>query len=144
MRLVLDTSVIVAAFRSRNGASRSLIDAFDRRLYHLLLSTALLLEYEDVLTRPEQMSVHGFSLREVTEVLDTFAARAVRVSPSFPWRPQLRDAADEHVLATAIHGRATAIVTHNVRDFLPAALSFGLQVVSPGRMLKERFQDERG
>ncbi|MGA2896907.1 MAG: PIN domain-containing protein [Acidobacteriaceae bacterium] len=46
MRLVLDTCVIVSAFRSRNGASRRLIDAFDAGLFSVLLSQPLLLEYE--------------------------------------------------------------------------------------------------
>lgn len=139
MRLVLDTSVVVSSFRSRLGASRSIMDALSRNRFSLLLSTAMLLEYEDVLTRPEQMDVHGFSLLEVSEVLDVLAARAIRVTPDFRWRPQLRDPGDEHVLATAINGHAEAIVTHNVADFLPAAQTFGIQVSRPGRIIKERL-----
>jgi putative PIN family toxin of toxin-antitoxin system len=139
VRLVLDTSVIVAAFRSLNGASRKLVDAFDQRRFELLLSYSLLREYEDVLLRPEHREVHGFSVREVTEVLDTIAARAIPVTPHFDWRPQLRDPGDEHVLATAINGGAGAIITHNVADFLPAAHDFGIQILTPGRIIRERF-----
>jgi predicted nucleic acid-binding protein len=51
MRLVLDTDVLVAAFRSERGASRELlIAALDTR-FVLLASTAVWLEYEAVLTR---------------------------------------------------------------------------------------------
>jgi len=142
VRIVLDTCVIVSAFRSQNGASRALINAFDRKEFNLLLSTALLLEYEDVLSRQEQMLVHGFSLREIAEFLDTMADRAdraVRVSPHFKWNPQLRDPGDEHVLATAINGNADLIVTHNITDFLPVTLNFGIQVMTPGRIMRERF-----
>ena len=57
----------------------------------------------------------------------------------FQWRPQLRDADDELVLEAAINGLADALVTHNVRDFLPAANNFGIQVITPGRLIKERF-----
>lgn len=116
-----------------------MVDAFDRGHFDLLLSPALLLEYEDVLSRPEQMRVHGLPLSQLSTVLDTMAARAVRVSHYYQWRPQLRDPNDEHVLSTAMNGQADAIVTHNVADFLPAALEFGIQVVTPGRMIRERL-----
>ena len=140
MRIVLDTCVIVAAFRSRRGASRRLIDLFDLGLYEILLSTALLLEYEEVLTRPEHMQVHNFSIPEVGEVLDTLAARADRIGLYYDWKPQLRDANDELILAVAINGGADAIVTHNTADFLPAAPMFHIQVLTPGRIIKTRFR----
>jgi predicted nucleic acid-binding protein len=132
--------VITSAFRSLNGASRGIVDAFDLGLFDLLVSTSLLLEYEDVLNRPEHMRVHGFSVREIAEILDTMAARAIRVSPYYQWRPRLHDSGDEHVLAAAINGGADAIVTHNVSDFLPMARTFGIQVLTPGRIMKERFR----
>jgi predicted nucleic acid-binding protein len=55
----------------------------------------------------------------------------------YRWRPQMRDADDEMVLDAAINGRANAIVTHNLRDFLPAAPRFGLRVVSPATFVGE-------
>jgi putative PIN family toxin of toxin-antitoxin system len=139
VRLTFDTCVITSAFRSRHGASRRVIDLFDQHRFEILLSTALLLEYEMVLLRPEQMQVHGFSTREVITILDTMAARAIHVSLFYDWKPQLRDPDDELVLAVAINGQADAIVTHNVRDFLPAASSFGIQILTPGRIIKERL-----
>ena len=138
--MVLDTCVIVSAFRSRLGASRALIDAFDLGLFEILPSTTLVAEYEDVLNRPEHMAIHGFSRSEIDRFLDTLAARAIRVTPHFIYRPQLRDPGDEHVLATAINGGADALVTHNIGDFLPAANDFGIQIVTPGRIIRERFR----
>jgi predicted nucleic acid-binding protein len=58
----------------------------------------------------------------------------------FRYRPQLRDPNDELVLEAALNGAAEAIVTHNVRDFLPAASSFGIAIFTPGRMIKQRFR----
>jgi predicted nucleic acid-binding protein len=89
--------------------------------------------------RPEQREVHGFSAREVTEVLDTLSSRSTHVGLYFDWKPQLHDPNDELVLAVAINGRADAIVTHNLTDFLPAARAFGIQVLTPGRIIRERF-----
>ncbi len=53
---VLDTDVLVAAFRSDTGASRQVLEAARARRFDLLLSVPLMLEYESVLTRPESAS----------------------------------------------------------------------------------------
>jgi hypothetical protein len=46
----LDTCVIVAAFRSRNGTSRIVLDSVADRLLVPLLTPALFLRYEEVLS----------------------------------------------------------------------------------------------
>ncbi len=140
MRLVLDTSVIVSSFRSRSGASRALVEALDEGRFALLLSQPLFLEYESVLTRPEQMTVHGASSYEIDEFLNALSASSTQVSFHFRIRPQLRDPNDDMVLETAVNGIADGIVTHNVRDFLPQSKEFGISVWTPGHMMKMRFQ----
>ena len=140
MRLVLDTCVIVSAFRSRNGASRRLIDAFDAGLFSVLLSQPLLLEYETVLSRPEQREVHGQSLQQISDFLDNLVARSIRVSFHRRLRPQLRDPNDEFVLETAVNGFADAIVTHNIKDFLPELAKFGFPILTPGHIIRERLR----
>jgi putative PIN family toxin of toxin-antitoxin system len=140
VRLVLDTSVIVSAFRSLNGGSRHLLDAFDAGRYAILISQSLLLEYEDVLTRPEQVSVHGFPPEEIDEFLNNLAEKGTRVTFHRRLRPQLRDPNDEHVLETAVNGLADAIVTHNLSDFLPETLKFHIPVLTPGDIIKTRLR----
>jgi predicted nucleic acid-binding protein len=68
---------------------------------------------------------------EVGQVLDVLAAIATPVEISFMWRPQLRDAADEMVLETAVNGMADVIVTFNARDFKPASSAFNLSIANP-------------
>jgi putative PIN family toxin of toxin-antitoxin system len=138
MRLVLDTSVLVPAFRSRSGASFHLLGLLDQDRYSLVATSSLFLEYESVLKRPEQCEVHGLSMAQLDAALDELAAHVHEVRIAFNWRPQLRDPGDEMVLATAINGFADAIVTHNLRDFYPAAGTFGITVLTPSRMRKER------
>ena len=55
MRVVLDTSVLVAAARSRRGASFTLIEAIPDRKFQLCLSVALYAEWHDALSRPEHV-----------------------------------------------------------------------------------------
>lgn len=137
MRLVLDTDVIVAAVRSDQGASRQLLlAALDRRVA-VLASVPLMLEYESVLTRPEQLDEIGVTAAEIGEVLDALAAMAEPVTLRFLWRPQLKDPDDEMVLETAVSGRADRIATFNIRHLATAARTFGIRAERPGSIWRE-------
>jgi predicted nucleic acid-binding protein len=48
----------------------------------------------------------------------------------------LRDPGDELVLEAAINGRADALATYNVRDFVVAAPHFGVRVALPAEVLR--------
>jgi predicted nucleic acid-binding protein len=48
-----------------------------------------------------------------------------------------QDVDDEMVHDAAINGCADVIVTHNLRDFLPAASQFNFRVVSPTSFIGE-------
>ncbi|WP_292562137.1 hypothetical protein [Mesorhizobium sp.] len=52
---------------------------------------------ETVLTRPEQMAVHGLSNADLDRLLAGFATLAEPVELHFLWRPQLSDPKDEMV-----------------------------------------------
>jgi putative PIN family toxin of toxin-antitoxin system len=136
MRLVLDTSVIAAAFRSRSGASNLLLQMAAEGQFIMLATPALFLEYEDVLVRPEQRKVHGISVRDLELLMRDLARLIEPVEVHFQWRPQLRDANDEMVLEAAMNGRADGLVTHNRRDFLPASQGLGLRVFGPADVLR--------
>ena len=138
-RVVLDTNVLVAASRSRLGASFALMQALRAGRFTALASVPLLLEYEAVLCRPEQLAASGRNTVQTAAFLDALCLCVEPVHLHFLWRPQLRDAADEMVLETALNGAADALVTLNIGDFAPAA-KFRLAVLTPGafwRQLKE-------
>jgi len=136
-RVVLDTSVIATGFRSRNGASYALLNLVAERLLIPLLTPALFLQYEDVLKRPEQLSVSKLTPAEVDQRLAAMALVAESVSVHFLWRPQLPDPGDELVLEAALNGRADALVTYDIRHFAGAAARFTLSVVRPAEVLEE-------
>jgi putative PIN family toxin of toxin-antitoxin system len=136
MRLVLDTVVLVAAFRSDSGASRQLLLAVLDGAIRPLVSVPLMIEYEAVLTRPEHLAAAAVTAQDVGVVLDTLAELIEPVRLEFLWRPLLPDADDDMVMETAVNGRADAIVTFNRKDFEPAGGRFGIEVTSPADALK--------
>jgi len=134
---VLDTSVVVAAFRSSRGASRQLLLGSLAGRFELLLSVPLLLEYEAVLTRPDQLTAAGIGPRDVERVLDDVVSIARPVRLSYRWRPQLPDAKDDMVLETAVNGHADAVVTFNQADFVTLREKFDCRVILPFTALLE-------
>lgn len=139
-RVVLDTNVWVAASRSAEGSASAVIRALWKGRYRLLLSVPLALEYEAVLKRPEHLGAR--SLTQIDALVDRLCALAVPVERHTRWRPQLRDAADEMVLETALNGAAQTLVSFNVRDFHPAAARFRLHVCTPSEFLQMLDQQE--
>lgn len=135
-KVVLDTSVVVAALRTRAGAGNAVLRLVAKRRLIPLVSPPLFLEYEDVLKRPEQRIAHGLTLEMIDEFLADLAAVVEPVEVRFLWRPQVRDPSDEMVIEAAINGRADALVTYNVRDFAVAGERFAVQVLRPPELLK--------
>ena len=135
MRLVLDTDVLVAATRSRSGASWQLVDRALTGDFTLLLSVPLVLEYEAVLRREEHRKVHGLSVTQLDEVINSLVRVAEPVQIRFLWRPLLSDPRDDMVLETAVNGRADLLVTFNQKDFLAAGRVFAHEVVHPSEAL---------
>lgn len=135
-RVVLDSSVVVSAFRSRVGASSRLLGLVEDGRLVPLATPALFIEYEDVLKRPEQRAMSGLSLAEVDAALTALPALMEPVEVQFTWRPQLADPGDEMVLDAAVNGRVDALVTHNFADFALAAPRFGLMLLRPGELLE--------
>jgi putative PIN family toxin of toxin-antitoxin system len=132
VRLVLDTSVIVSAVRSKSGASSVLVNLALARSYELLVSAPLFLEYEKVLKREEHLRVSGFNHHDVDLLLDRLAQVCVGVRKLGPrLQIDLPDRDDEHVLRLAWRTGADALVTQNLRHFLSPARTLGVHCCVP-------------
>ena len=134
---MLDTSVVVAGLRTRSGAGNAVLRLVADRRLTLLASPPLFLEYEDVLKRAEHRLVHGLTPEQIDEFLAELAALIEPVEVHFQWRPQGRDPNDEMVLEAAINGRADALVTYNISDFVQIAGRFKITVMEPADLLKK-------
>ncbi|MDP9194494.1 MAG: putative toxin-antitoxin system toxin component, PIN family [Acidobacteriota bacterium] len=134
MRVVIDTSVLVAGVRSRRGASFQVLSRIGTGDFDIAVSVPLVLEYEDVLLR--HMPATSLKETDVHDIIDYVCSVATRQEIFFLWRPQLRDPGDDLVLELAVAADCDTIVTHNLRDF-GGADRFGIRVVNPGTFLNE-------
>lgn len=133
---MLDTDVVVAALRSDTGASRQLLLAALDEEYSLLLSVALALEYEAVVTRVQHLSAMNLKGNDIEAVLSDLISVSEPVKISYRWRPQLLDPDDEMVLEAAANGRADALVTFNRRDFALSRGRFEHKLLLPSEALR--------
>lgn len=140
MLYVLDTNVLVLALRSPAGLSAELLRRTLLGQLTVAGSVPLFMEYEAVLLRPEQLAAAELAPAEILNVLDVLAGVIRPVEIHYLWRPQLRDADDDMVLELAVNAQRLAqpvgIVTFNQRDFLPQAERFGVEVLSPRRVIQ--------
>jgi putative PIN family toxin of toxin-antitoxin system len=136
MKILIDTSTVIAAVRSPLGASAEILRRVLQNQITMVCSVPLFLEYEAVLLRPEHLAAAGASSEDIVNLLHVLAGKLIPVDIQFLWRPQLRDANDDMVLEAAVNGQAVSIITFNLRDFLPQALHFGISVKTPSDFLK--------
>lgn len=133
MRVVLDTSVLVAAVRSRNGASFRLVSLLPSDRFQLALTVALYTEWQAVLSRTEHLPP-GATPAMAQGFVRYLASIAHLQDVHFLWRPFLRDPDDDMVLECAMASGSRLIVTHNVRDFARAE-SLKVRAITPAEFL---------
>jgi putative PIN family toxin of toxin-antitoxin system len=132
-RVVLDTNVLVAASRSKRGASAKLLSLVGTGRFEICVSVPLLLEYESAFARDLEPNSSEWRVR--MDLLDYLCTVATRQEIFFLWRPFLRDPKDEMVLEAAVAGGCSALITYNTRDFVGAE-QFNLSIFTPKKFLE--------
>lgn len=139
MKIVLDTSVVVAALMSRNGAANALLlYLFERDQKINVISNTLAVEIEAVLKRPSTKEKCGnLNDQEINRFIDDLCLISDHQRINFLWRPFLRDPSDDMVLETAFNAGADAIITYNLKDFAKVEERLGIKVMIPRDLLRQ-------
>lgn len=125
LRAVVDTNVLVEGL-TRKAESGRVIDAWADRRFIPCVSTALALEYEEVLLRKFPESRH----RSVQAAIQALLNRAEYVPVLSRVRPLSRDPDDDFLIECAFNAVAL-IVTRNERDLRVAQTALGIRVLDP-------------
>ena len=141
MRAVFDTSVWVAAVRSRRGASFALLAEISLRRFRFGISVALFLEYRAQLVKTLSEGNTHLNRRQVEAILAALAYFGEEVPIYYRLRPNLKDANDDMVFECAANFGAEVIVTHNVRDFTVPELKYQIAALRPGEFIRRIRSD---
>jgi putative PIN family toxin of toxin-antitoxin system len=133
IRIVLDTNVLVAASRSKQGASFALVGSIPSDKFQICLSVGLYAEWEDVLGRPEHLPP-GLTAEDSKKFVRYLAGQAHLQQIHFLWRPFLEDSDDDMLLELALAAGCRHIITHNIAHFRQAD-QLGIEVLTPREFL---------
>jgi putative PIN family toxin of toxin-antitoxin system len=133
-RIIIDTSVLVSALRSRRGASHRLLMLLGSEKFAISVSVPLVLEYEEAAKR--LIGSTAWSERGIDDILDYICTVADHQKVFYLWRPFLKDADDDMVLEVAVAAGCDFIVTYNKSDFGNVE-RFGLRAVTAKEFLEE-------
>ena len=131
-QIVLDTNVLVAAMRSKNGASHRLLSLLGDGRWRPNVTVAMVLEYETVLKRSCRQ--FGLTEEDVDDAVDAICSQAGLHRLYFLWRPIASDPDDDLVLEAAIASHSDFLITFNKRDF-PDSQRFGIRCLTPKEFL---------
>lgn len=138
--VVIDTNILVAGLRSRQGASFQILRKIGLGEISGIISVPLLLEYEDVLKRSDNLEAFSLTTDDIDVVLNMVCQQFAHIVTYYLWRPLLRDPKDDMILELTIAGEASAILTHNIADFDACKRYFRhIQIITP----KDFLNNER-
>lgn len=128
LRLVLDTNVILSGFMSPHGPPATLLDAVRQGRSQLVTSPAQLAEIEDVMRRPKlQRFLRPGAADDFADLLH---AAAELITGPLPTLTDSPDPDDNLILATAVAGRATLIVSGDKKHMLTLGSVRGIFIVT--------------
>jgi putative PIN family toxin of toxin-antitoxin system len=133
LQIILDTNIIYAGLRSKQGASYQLLTLLKSNLFEINLSIPLIIEYEDVLKRDHNQLT--FSTEQIDKYLDYLCSIANLHEIFFLWRPILKDPEDDMILGLGIKANCQYIITYNKRD-LEGASNFGIKLATAKEFLQ--------
>ena len=133
-RIVIDTNVMVAALKSKRGASFKLLSIIDQDKFQISISVPLIIEYEYALKRTDLNILLTDS--EIDDILDYICLIADKRKIFYLWRPYLKDPKDDMVLELAVESESDYIITYNQKDFKEVS-KFGIKTLTPKAFLRK-------
>jgi len=143
MKVVIDTNILVAALLSDGGASRGVVRLALERKIEPVIGTALYTEYEDVLSRDTLFERSLLDREDRDSLFDALMSVSHWTKIHYLWRPNLRDADDDHIIELAVASGAGWIVTENIRDFQNGELTFDSFRIARAKTFLEVWETKR-
>jgi putative PIN family toxin of toxin-antitoxin system len=139
MNVVIDTNVWISALISQDGGAREIIRLALIDKISPQLSTALFLEYEDVMKRDKIINLCSLNIDEQQELFQAFLSTCKWNEIFYLWRPNLDDEGDNLLIELAVASNSEVIITDNKRDLKSGELLFDFEVLTPKEFL-ERYK----
>lgn len=130
LRAVLDTNVFVSGIKSQKASPSQILDAWMKKRFTIITSPQLLAEIHEVLMRPAILDILKKTPDEVNEFIKLLIQKTFVTEGKLEINVLKNDPDDNMVLATALEGQATHLVTGNTKHF-PSEEYQDVKIVKP-------------
>ena len=111
LRVVVDTNVLVSAAISHRGLPRRVLEAWEHSSFQLLMVDETLAEVTDVLQRDAIRQKYHLADEQIARLVHDLTVATERVIPHEPPPVSSRDPKDDPLLAVALSGHASYLIT---------------------------------
>ena len=139
--VVVDTNVVVSVFLSPRGSPAQLLAMWERRALALVVSEPMLAEYRRALSYERVAERHGMDATQIEDVIAGFRRFATLVEIEHIPQVVESDPDDDAVIATAVAGHASYVITGD-QDLLGMAEHRGISIVEPATFLRIARADD--
>lgn len=136
MRVVADTNILVSAVISTRGPAAEFLKRWRDSRFTLVTSPLILKEVEVVLNREKIWKTYGLSREDRSVTVDVLRRQSVVVYPVSVDAVVPEDPSDDHILAAAVEGHATILVSGDCH-LLRLGLYRDIKIISLARFLKK-------
>lgn len=143
IKAVVDTNVLISGLISSKGTPSKLLNAWNNKLFTLVISPELVQELEIVLQRPK-LAKYAISLQEIEGLITSFKKQQIVVSPHANISFHVRDPKDEMIVTCALRN-ADYLVTgdKDLLDLRNSPQIRPLVIVTAEEFLKLLEQENR-
>lgn len=142
LRAVLDTNVFVSGLKNSITPPGQILQLWKKNQFIVITSPQLLAEIHEVLTRPPILSL----LKQTPTIVDKFIKFLIQRTFVTEGKLELdvlkNDPDDNMVLATALEGQASHLVTGNKKHF-PFEEYQGVKIVTPQGFVSSSYVEKR-
>jgi putative PIN family toxin of toxin-antitoxin system len=132
LKIVYDTNVIVSAALKEKSLPALVLSLALEGSVRMVISPALMKEYEEVLNRPRLK----LGQEEVKELVAKMKDKALMVKPRKELKIFKQDMPDNRILECALKGKADFIITGNKKHFTFGEFR-GTKIVTPREFINE-------
>jgi putative PIN family toxin of toxin-antitoxin system len=130
MKIVCDTNILISAYRFAKGKPDQVLEKVRQGEIQLVVSPAILLEFQNVLRRKFDCS--DSLIRVLTENLEKISQR---VTPSLRLSIIKEDEPDNRILECAVEGACDYIISGDEHHILPLREYKGIRILRASEFL---------
>ena len=130
--VVYDTNILISAFIGKGAPYEALKAVYGGKV-RLVISPEILLELEDVLSRPK----FHYNKSQIRKMITIIVQASTVIEPDTKVNLVKNDQTDNKIIEAAIDGKAKYIVTGDTRHLLPLKRVGNIKIVSVNEFLKK-------